>query len=135
MRVLFINLPYFGHVIPTIGLVQALVEAGHQVTYLLPHDWEEKIAGSGADFLGYQNHAQLDKLIRNAFFKAEEVIDSHDLVLYEQFFFVGKHLAEKHRKPCVRIFTSPATNPELMRKFKFVGSFNVSLEANASNTN
>ena len=117
MRILFINLPYFGHVIPTIGLVQALVEAGHQVTYLLPHDWEEKIAGSGADFLGYENHAQLDKQIRNAFFKAEEVIDSHDLVLYEQFFFVGKHLAEKHCKPCVRIFTSPATNPELMRNF------------------
>ena len=117
MRILFINLPYHGHVIPTIGLVQELVKAGHQVTYLMPHDWEERIADSGAEFLGYENNAQLDKQIRNAFFKAEEVIASHDLVIYEQFFFVGKHLAEKYGKKCVRIFTAPATNKELMRAF------------------
>ncbi len=117
MKILFINLPYHGHVIPTIGLVQELVKAGHQVTCLLPHDWADKLTDSGADFLGYENHPQLDKQIRNAFFKAEEVIASHDLVLYEQFFFVGKHLAEKHGKKCVRIFTAPATNKELMRAF------------------
>ena len=117
MRILFINLPYHGHVIPTIGLVQELIKAGHQVTYLMPYDWEERIADSGADFLGYENNSQLDKQIRNAFFKAEEVIASYDLVLYEQFFFVGKHLAEKHGKKCVRIFTAPATNKELMRAF------------------
>jgi len=33
MKILFINLPYHGHVIPTIGLVQELIKAGHQVTY------------------------------------------------------------------------------------------------------
>ena len=117
MRILFINLPYHGHVIPTIGLVQELIKAGHQVTYLMPYDWEVRIAESGADFLGYENNPQLDKQIRNAFFKAEEVIASYGLVLYEQFFFVGKHLAEKHGKKCVRIFTAPATNKELMRQF------------------
>ena len=117
MKILFINLPYHGHVIPTIGLVQELIKAGHQVTYLMPHDWAERIAESGAEFLGYENNPKLDKQIRNAFFKAEEVIVSHDLVLYEQFFFVGKHLAEKHGKKCVRIFTAPATNKELIRAF------------------
>ena len=117
LRILFINLPYHGHEIPTIGLVQELIKAGHQVTYLMPYDWEERIADSGAEFLGYENNSQLDKQIRNAFFKAEEVIASYDLVLYEQFFFVGKHLAEKHGKKCVRIFTAPATNKELMRAF------------------
>ena len=117
MKILFVNLPYYGHVIPTIGLVHELIKAGHQVTYLLPHDWESKISNSGAGFLGYRNHPQLDKQIRNAFFKAEEVIKDHDLLIYEQFFFVGKHLAEKHSKKCVRIFTAPATNKELMRRF------------------
>ena len=117
MRILFINLPYHGHVIPTIGLVQELIKAGHQVTYLMPYGWEERIADSGAEFLGYENNPQLDKQIRNAFFRAEEVIASHDLVIYEQFFFVGKHLAEKHGKKCIRIFTAPATNKELMRAF------------------
>ena len=117
MKILFINLPYHGHVIPTVGLVQELIKAGHQVTYLMPRDWADKIADSGADFLGYENNPKLDKQIRNAFFKAEAVIASYDLVLYEQFFFVGKHLAEKHGKKCVRIFTAPATNKELMRQF------------------
>ena len=91
MKILFINLPYHGHVIPTIGLVQELIKAGHQVTYLMPHDWEARISESGAEFLGYENNPKLDKQIRNAFFKAEEVIASFDLVLYEQFFFAGKH--------------------------------------------
>ena len=76
LRILFINLPYHGHVIPTIGLVQELIKVGHQVTYLMPYDWEERIADSGAEFLGYENNPQLDKQIRNAFFKAEEVIAS-----------------------------------------------------------
>ena len=117
MKILFVNLPYSGHVIPTIGLVQALSKTGHQVTYLLPHEWESKLHGSGADFLGYENHPQLDKQIRNAFRLAESVIAEHDLVIYEQFFFLGKHLAQKHGKPCVRIFTGPATNRELMQDF------------------
>ena len=117
MKIMFINLPYHGHVIPTIGLVQALVKAGHPVTYLMPWDWVHKIAECGADFLDYDNNPKLDQQIRNAFFKAEEVIADFDLLIYEQFFFVGKHLAEKHGKTCVRIFTAPATNRKLMRKF------------------
>jgi len=60
---------------------------------LMPYDWEDRIAESGGDFLGYANRPKLDKQIRNAFFKAEEVISSHDLVIYGQFFFVGKQLA------------------------------------------
>ena len=117
MKILFVNLPYLGHVIPTVGLVQELVKAGHQVTYLLPFDWEDRLADSGAEFLGYENSPKLDRQIRSAFFKAESVIAGYDLLIYEQFFFVGKHLAEKHCKKCVRIFTAPATNHQLMRDF------------------
>ena len=67
MRILFINLPYHGHVIPTIGLVQELIKAGHQVTYLMPYDWEERIAESGAEFLSYEKDPMLDIQTRNAF--------------------------------------------------------------------
>lgn len=51
MKILFINLPYYGHVVPTIGLVQELIKRGCEVTYLMPFDWEEKIAESGIYFL------------------------------------------------------------------------------------
>ena len=110
MKILFINLPYHGHVVPTIGLVQELIKQGCEVTYLMPFDWEDTIAESGATFVGYNNHRQLSEQIKNAFTAAEKIIDDYDLVIYEQFFFLGKHLAEKYGKPVVRIFTAPATN-------------------------
>lgn len=117
MNILFINLPYYGHFVPTVGLVQELVKQNHQVTYLMPYDWKYRVLESGAEFLGYENHKKLDRQIKNAFYTAEKVIEDYDLVIYEQFFFVGKHLAEKFRKPAVRIFTAPATNDALMRKY------------------
>ena len=64
MKILFINLPYYGHVVPTIGLVQELIKQGCEVTYLMPFDWRDKIADSGADFYGYQNHKQLSEQIK-----------------------------------------------------------------------
>jgi len=117
MRILYINLPYYGHVVPTIGLVQELIKAGCEVTYLMPFGWEEIIAESGAAFHGYKNHKQLAEQMKNAYAAAEDIINAYDMIIYEQFFFVGKHLAEKHNKPVVRIFTAPATNKELMNEF------------------
>ena len=117
MKILFINLPYYGHVVPTIGLVQELIKQGCEVTYLMPFDWQEKIAESGATFYGYDNHRQLSEQIKNAYSAAERIIGKFDLVIYEQFFFLGKHLAEKYDKPVVRIFTAPVTNDKLMKEF------------------
>ena len=58
MKLLFINLPYYGHVIPTIGLVQELIRLGCEVTYLMPFDWQKIISESGARVLieYYQKH-------------------------------------------------------------------------------
>ena len=117
MKILFINLPYYGHVVPTIGLVKELINAGCEVTYLMPFGWEEIVAESGAAFHGYKNHRQLAEQMKNAYAAAEDIINAYDMVIYEQFFFVGKHLAEKHHKPVARIFTAPATNKELMNEF------------------
>ena len=117
MKILFINLPYYGHVIPTIGLVQELIQRGCDVTYMLPFDWQDKVSESGAKFHGYQNHRQLSEQIKNAYAAAEEIIDAYDFVVYEQFFFLGKHLAEKNNKPVARVFTAPVTNKALMEEF------------------
>ena len=121
MKILFINLPYYGHVVPTLGLVQELKRLGNQVTYLMPYDWQEKVAVCGADFAGYENHKKLSEQIKNAFHAADKVIQDFDLVIYEQFFFVGKHLAEKYGKPVVRIFTAPVTNERLMEEYVQAG--------------
>lgn len=117
MKILFINLPYYGHVVPTIGLVQELIKRGCEVTYLLPFDWEIIISGSGAKFYGYKNYKQLSKQIKSAYATAEKIIEEFDFVIYEQFFFLGKHLAEKYNKPVARIFTASVTNRKLMDEF------------------
>lgn len=117
MKILFINLPYHGHVVPTIGLVQELIKQGCEVTYLMPFDWEEKVAESGAEFYGYENHRQLSEQIKNAYVTAESIVEKFDFIIYEQFFFLGKHLAEKYNKPVARIFTAPVTNEKLMKEF------------------
>lgn len=117
MKILFINLPYHGHVVPTIGLVQELIKQGCEVIYLMPFDWEEKVAESGAKFYGYKNHRQLSEQIKNAYATAESIVEQFDFIIYEQFFFLGKHLAEKYNKPVARIFTAPVTNEKLMKEF------------------
>lgn len=117
MKILMINLPYAGHVVPTIGLIQQLIQKGCHVTYLMPEDWQSRISESGADFVGYPNHPQLSEQMKNAWSMAEKIVDEYDLVLYEQFFFLGKHLADKYHKPAVRIFTAPATNQKLMQEY------------------
>ena len=117
MKILFINLPYYGHVVPTIGLVQEFVKLGCEVTYLMPYDWKDTIAESGAEFYGYRNHKKLSEQIKNAYATAENIIEQFDFVIYEQFFFLGKHLAEKYHKPVARVFTAPVTNEKLMEEF------------------
>ena len=117
MKILFITLPYHGHVVPTIGLVQELIKQGCEVTYLMPFEWETKVAESGAKFIGYDNHSRLSEQIKSAYATAESIVDKFDFIVYEQFFFLGKHLAEKYHKPVARIFTAPVTNEKLMKEF------------------
>ncbi len=125
MKVLMINLPYAGHVIPTIGLVQKLVQKGCTVAYLLPHEWKEFAEESGAAFICCDNHKQLSEQIKNAYRMADEIADQFDLILYEQFFFLGKHLAQKHCKPAVRIFTAPCPNDRIMSEYLKSGPLSI----------
>lgn len=122
MRALFVNLPYAGHVLPTLGLVEALVQRGHRVTYVLTPEWRARILRSGADFAGYRDERRLSAQMRAAFDAAACIAKDFDLIVYEQFFFLGKHLGERFGKPAVRIFTSPASNETLMRAYLSTGS-------------
>jgi len=83
----------------------------------MPFEWKERVNESGADFAGYENHSKLSEQIKNAYAAADKIAKDFDLIIYEQFFFLGKHLAEKHDKPVVRIFTAPVTNKKLMQEY------------------
>lgn len=117
MKILFINLPFSGHIIPTLGLVKELLKRENQVTYLLAYEWKNHILQTGAEFMGYKNAKKLSDQLKNAYDAADEIAKEYDLILYEQFFFLGKHVAEKWNKPAIRIFTSIASNKEIMKEF------------------
>lgn len=117
MKILFINLPFSGHIIPTFGLVKELLERGNHVTYLLTYEWKNHILQTGSDFVGYKDAKKLSDQLNNAYNAADGIVQEYDLILYEQFFFLGKHIAEKWNKPVVRIFTSMASNKEIMKEF------------------
>lgn len=117
MNILFINLPYSGHIIPTLGLVEELQRRDNHITYLLTENWRDKVLAVGAEFACYKDDKKLSEQIKNAYRAAEKLITNFDLVIYEQFFFLGKHLAEKYNKPVVRIFTSFASNEKLMKEY------------------
>lgn len=125
MKILLVNLPLYGHVIPTIGLVQELIGLGCEVTYMLPHSWEKRIQASGAKFHGYDDDKKFALQIKNAYAVADTIMDDYDLLIYEGFFFVGKHLAEKHGKPAVKIFTTAAVNKPLIKQFLEKGHMSI----------
>lgn len=83
MKILFINLPFPGHIIPTLGLVKELLKGGNQVTYLLAYEWKNHILQIGADFIGYKNAKRFSDQLKNAYDAADEIVKEYDLILYE----------------------------------------------------
>ena len=125
MKILLVNLPLYGHVIPTIGLVQELIKLGCEVTYMLPHSWEKRIQSSGAKFHGYDDDQKFAPQLKNAYKAADAIMADYDLLIYEGFFFMGKHLAEKHGKPAVKIFTTAAINKPIVKEFLKKGHMSI----------
>ncbi len=52
----FFNIPYHGHVNPTLPLVRELVQRGDEVTYFAGPAFEERILATGAQYGRYRNH-------------------------------------------------------------------------------
>ncbi|MDE6729513.1 MAG: hypothetical protein K2J71_01895 [Oscillospiraceae bacterium] len=119
MHVLMINVPYSGHVNPTIPLTKALVKAGHQVSYINAEPFREKIEKTGAVFIPYVNYP--DKIterekkqicFQSAYDTAMKSDQKFDLLIYEMFFYPGIEIARKKKIPCVRQFAQPAWSEE-----------------------
>jgi MGT family glycosyltransferase len=54
-KYLFLDLPLYGHVNPTLAVVQELVKRGHHVSYYLPERFRSAIQATGARFCSYQS--------------------------------------------------------------------------------
>src|SRR5216683_8255734 len=54
-RYVFLNFPAFGHVNPTLAIVEALVARGEDVVYYLPEPFRRTIERTGATFRTYKS--------------------------------------------------------------------------------
>ena len=65
MRILMVNLPFSGHINPTLALAEELVRRGHKVSYILNNEWKEQIECVGAEFIPYVNHGDFRVELKN----------------------------------------------------------------------
>ena len=68
-KLLFFNIPAYGHVNPTLPVVTELMKRGHHVVYYNSDTFEQAIKGTGAEFRSYPNsstsEADLAKRVNN----------------------------------------------------------------------
>lgn len=114
-KILMINLPFSGHVNPTLPLAEELVRRGHEVDYICSEQFREKIERTGANFIPYLSFPvnpslmQMKRLsFQAAFDTAIALKTQYDLLIYEMFFYPGIKVAEILGIPCVRQFSQPA---------------------------
>ena len=133
MRIAWFCIPAHGHTNPTLGLVKALTEAGHQVWYFSFEEFREKIENVGATFIacdGYdfdmEDKGNADRVGKDKVYATELIVSSTlaldemtsrrigeikpDVVVSDSVAYWGKLAAMKHGLPYVSSTTTFAFN-------------------------
>jgi len=118
------NLPYPGHMLPTLGLLSELSARGHYIVCPTDENWFERVRSTGAIPVEYtyrEHHDGKDSTEaawhREAYRTCAEMIDNFDLLVYETFSYGGKTLADRSGKPCVRLNTTVALTKSVRRDY------------------
>ncbi|MBE6048539.1 MAG: hypothetical protein E7213_09110 [Clostridium sp.] len=122
-RILILNLPYSGHVNPTLGLTSELVKRGYEVGYINEIRFKSAIEKTGAKFISYKDYPNgISDLkmgfdcYKAAFDTALSIKDNYDIFVYENWFYYGLRTAEILDKPCIRLFSNAAFNMNYINK-------------------
>ena len=133
MKIAWFCIPAHGHTNPTLGLVKALTDAGHQVWYFSFEEFRDKIESAGATFIscdGYdfemEDKGNADRVGKDKVYATELLVSSTlaldemtsrfveeirpDLVVSDSVAFWGKLAAMKHCLPYVSSTTTFAFN-------------------------
>ncbi|KAF1680782.1 MULTISPECIES: macrolide family glycosyltransferase [Bacillus] len=140
-----INIPAYGHVNPTLALVEKLCEKGHRVTYATTEEFAPSIQKAGGEALIYQTSLNLDpKQIRETMEKNETTLnilkeslsilpqledvyqdDQPDLIIYDFIALAGKLFADKLHVPVIKLYSTYGQNEsfqlgseEMLKKIK-----------------
>jgi MGT family glycosyltransferase len=71
-KYVFLNMPGWGHVNPTLAVVQELVRRGHDVSYYLTEEFQDVIQATGASFQPYES--RLKSLLHTGINGAEDLL-------------------------------------------------------------
>jgi len=84
-KAIFFNVPAYGHINPSLGLVSELVRRGEQVIYYATEEFHANIEGTGAEFRAYDNIPAdlLEDVNGNPFILSVRMIDACALMLPE----------------------------------------------------
>ncbi len=145
-KVFFFNIPFHGHVNPSLGLVSELVKSGEEVIYYCNESFREKIESTGAIFRAYSSkfyldenyvtynitdlfrvHLELSALILDELI--EDVNrDNPAYIIHDTMCPWGKHLAKITNIPAINTFTTIALEPDglfLTAGFVLALAFNI----------
>ena len=141
MKIAWFCIPAHGHTNPTLGLVKALTEAGHQVYYFSFALFREKIEQAGATFIPcdgcdfeMEDKENADRVGKDKAFATELLVSSTlaldemttekigelrpDIVVSDSVAYWGKLVAMKHHLPYVSSTTTFAFNRYSSRYMK-----------------
>jgi len=119
-KILMINLPFSGHVNPTLPLAKALKVRGNHVDYICSEQFREKIEKCGVNFIPYSTFPEnpTEKEKKKLSFQAlyDTAISlkesNYDILIYEMFFYPGIQVAKYLGIPSVRQFSQSAWSEE-----------------------
>jgi MGT family glycosyltransferase len=142
-KYVFLNLPAYGHVNPSLAVVQELVRRGHTVSYYNTEAFRTPIEATGATFEPYEMSVPFTPggFTNNNFtgkmpdFKEMAAIPPHvlervradqpDVILYDSICIWGGEVARQLHIPAILTFTSYAANKNFdMRKMMQVSNKN-----------
>ncbi len=129
-KVFFFNIPFHGHVNPSLGLAQELVKSGEEVIYYCIDSFREKIESTGAKFRSYGDdfylddnfvtynltelfkvHMELTELIMDKLLQDIEK-DKPDYIVHDSLATWGKCAAAAAGIPAVDTFTTIVLAPD-----------------------
>ena len=133
MKIAWFCIPAHGHTNPTLGLVRALTDSGHQIWYFSFEEFREKIERAGANFIGcdgydfeMEDKENADRVGKDKVFATELLVSSTlaldemtsrvigeikpDVIVSDSVEMWGKLAAMKHGLPYVSSTTTFAFN-------------------------
>lgn len=120
-KILVVNLPFWGHINPTLGIVSELVQRGHTVDYINSNRCKQAIEATGATLIPYKNkpNARINVdflMFYESYITAKDIIWKYDLIIYEMSEYLIQTLSDESKVPAVRICAQFAYNDSIVKK-------------------